>query len=105
VFAGIRAGRPIDADALRKAFERVCQVARLKNLRIHDLRHSYAATGAGLGLGLPLIGAILGHRQHSTTARYAHVAANPAQQAADIIAGQLAGKILPSRRTEGEEAF
>lgn len=43
-------------------------------VRVHDLRHSYASTLAGAGLSLPIIGALLGHTQAQTTARYAHLA-------------------------------
>ena len=55
------------------------------DLRLHDLRHSFASIGAGAGLGLPIIGALLGHAQPGTTARYAHLAADPLKQAADLI--------------------
>ena len=45
--------------------------------------------GAGAGLGLPVIGALLGHAQAATTARYAHLASDPLQQAADLIGKAL----------------
>jgi site-specific recombinase XerD len=45
--------------------------------------------GAGAGFGLPVIGALLGHSQASTTQRYAHVAANPLKAAADAIGSRL----------------
>lgn len=41
--------------------------------RIHDLRHTYASVLASEGLSLPIIGALLGHTQPRTTARYAHL--------------------------------
>ena len=50
---------------------------RLQEVRIHDLRHSYASLLASGGASLPMIGALLGHRNPATTARYAHLAANP----------------------------
>ena len=62
----------------------------LSDLRLHDLRHSFASVGAGAGLSLPLIGALLGHSQAQTTQRYAHLAADPLHQAADTIAGHIA---------------
>ena len=47
--------------------------------------------GAGLGLGLPIIGKLLGrHTQPSTTARYAHLDADPLRRASDHIGNQLA---------------
>jgi integrase len=41
--------------------------------RIHDLRHTYASMLASHGLSLPIIGALLGHTQPQTTARYTHL--------------------------------
>ena len=57
--------------------------------RLHDLRHAYGSVGAGVGLGLPIIGALLGHTQAATTQRYAHVQSDPLKAAADAIASRL----------------
>lgn len=77
---------------LKGPWKRICDRADLENLRIHDLRHSFAAVGAGLGLSLPMIGKLLGHTQPRTTARYAHLAADPVHEAAERIGLQLAGQ-------------
>ena len=50
-------------------------------LRIHDLRHSYASILASSGFSLPIIGALLGHTQVQTTARYAHLLDDPLREA------------------------
>jgi integrase len=52
-------------------------------VRLHDLRHSFASYLVSSGVSLPIIGKLLGHRQPSTTARYAHVADEAARQAAN----------------------
>jgi integrase len=65
------------------------RAAQLEGVRLHDLRHSFASVGAGAGLGLPLIGALLGHTQASTTKRYAHLAADPVRAAAELVGRQL----------------
>ena len=57
---------------LNRPWRAIVKQAGLTGLRIHDLRHTHASVGAGLGLGLPIIGKLLGHTQPSTTARYAH---------------------------------
>jgi integrase len=75
---------------LKRPWDAVRKRAGIDDVRIHDLRHSFASVGAGSGLGLPIIGNLLGHSQPSTTQRYAHVAVDPAKRAADIIAGKIA---------------
>jgi integrase len=50
-------------------------------LRVHDLRHSHASILVGAGVSLAIIARVLGHTQVSTTARYAHVADDPAREA------------------------
>lgn len=79
VIAGQAAGTPDDkprAD-LNRPCRAVLKRAGLTGLRIHDLSHTHASVGAGLGLGLPIIGKLLGHTQSSTTARYAHLDNDP----------------------------
>jgi integrase len=51
--------------------------------RIHDLRHTYASVLASAGLSLPIIGALLGHTQPATTARYSHLMDDPLRQATE----------------------
>jgi len=62
-------------------------------IRLHDLRHTFAATGAGSSLGLPVIGKLLGHSQARTTQRYAHLDADPMHKAANLIGAQIAAAL------------
>jgi integrase len=78
---------------LKRPWEAIRQRAALGPIRLHDLRHTFAATGAGSNLGLPVIGKLLGHRRAETTSRYAHIAADPLKTAADAIASKLAAKM------------
>ncbi|MFT4131884.1 tyrosine-type recombinase/integrase [Labrys sp. (in: a-proteobacteria)] len=78
---------------LHKPWHRITDHAGLEGLRIHDLRHTFAATGAGGSLGLPVIGRLLGHRNVETTQKYAHLADNPLRVAADRIADEIAAKM------------
>jgi integrase len=89
VFPGQRPGQPL--QQLRTCWDAVCKHAGLRHTRIYDLRHTFAAMGAGGGLGLPLIGRLLGHTQARTTQRYAHLADDPLREAADKIAGAITG--------------
>ncbi|MEQ9246259.1 MAG: site-specific integrase, partial [Nitratireductor sp.] len=67
--------------------------AGLEDVRLHDLRHSFASVGAGAGMGLAVVGKLLGHRDPKTTARYAHIADDPAKAAADRIATSINGSL------------
>jgi integrase len=58
---------------IKKSWAAVCQAAKLDGVHVHDLRHSFAATLASGGQSLPVIGALLGHTQAQTTARYSHL--------------------------------
>lgn len=62
---------------LRKAWCRIRKLADLEDVRIQDLRHSFASIGAASGLSLPIIGALLDHTQTQTTARYTHLIGDP----------------------------
>ena len=53
--------------------------------RIHDLRHTYASILASEGSSLPIIGALLGHTQPQTTARYAHLLDDPLRAATERV--------------------
>ena len=63
--------------------------AGLADVRIHDLRHTFASTAVGLGLGLPVLAGLLGQTQLATTQRYAHLDLDPRRRAAEAVAGQL----------------
>jgi integrase len=98
VIAGAKDGRP-RAD-LKKPWAAVCRAAGLEGVRLHDLRHSFASIGAGASMGLPIIGKLLGHTQASTTARYAHLDADPLRRAADTIGATIAAAMEGGRGGE-----
>ena len=75
---------------------RIRKRADLDNVRIHDLRHTFASTGVSLRVGLPLLGGLLGHAQASTTEKYAHLAADPTRKAGARIARQLRADLGPT---------
>ena len=77
---------------LKAAWAALCKSARISNLRIHDLRHSFASQAASMGLSLPTIGALLGHTQPSTTHRYSHLVDDALRRATESIGAALAGK-------------
>jgi integrase len=83
-------GKEGTTTAAWKVWEKVRKRAGLPDVRIHDLRHSFASVGASGGDSLVVIGALLGHRDTGTTARYAHLSNDPLKAAADRIAGNIA---------------
>ncbi|MDP7098064.1 MAG: site-specific integrase [Rhodospirillales bacterium] len=75
---------------LTKPWRRIRKRAGLEDVRIHDLRHSFASVAASGGLSLPMIGKLLGHTQAATTERYAHLAADPIRAANEAIGQRIA---------------
>ena len=65
---------------LQKPWRRVRKAAGLDDVRIHDLRHTFASEAVMGGESLPMVGRILGHTQAQTTARYAHLADDPCRK-------------------------
>jgi len=85
---------------LQKPWRRIRKLADLENVRIHDLRHSFASTAAGLGQDLNMIGKLLGHTQAQTTHRYAHLADDPVRDASERIGDALAEAMKKPRPSE-----
>ena len=75
---------------LQKVWKRIRERAGIPDVRIHDLRHSFASFGAARGDSLYIIGKILGHKQSHSTQRYAHLADDPLRAAADAISSHIA---------------
>jgi len=78
---------------IQKPWRRIRKAAGLDDVRINDLRHTYASHGVAMGQGLPIIGKLLDHSNTQTTDRYAHLAADPALAVADKISESLANLI------------
>ena len=92
VIAGDSAGTKDEKPRsdLKRPWAMVTRHAGLAGLRIHDLRHNFASFGAGGGMGLPIIGKLLGHKQAATTQRYAHLDADPLRRASNAIGNTIA---------------
>ena len=75
------------------SWRRIRARARLEEVRIHDLRHSFASGALALGEVLPMIGKLLGHTQVQTTARYAHLAPDTVKASAARIGDSIEGDL------------
>jgi len=83
---------------LQKPWGRIRKRAGIDDVRIHDLRHTFASLAARKGGSLPRIGALLGHSQMQTTQRYAHLIVDDVRQLAETVGDELADMVLGSRR-------
>ena len=75
---------------LQKVWERLRKQAGLQDVRLHDLRHSFASVAVAGGDSLYLVGKVLGHKQSRTTEIYAHLADDPLRAVADRTSGRIA---------------
>ena len=87
---------------IQKPWRRIRHAAGLDDVRIHDLRHSFASVAATSGQSLIVIGALLGHTQPQTTSRYAHLAADPLREANDAVGGKIADAMSGSGARKAE---
>lgn len=74
---------------VKDAWAVIRRQAGLEDVRIHDLRHTFASLGIRAGMSLPLIGKLLGHTSTQTTARYAHLADDPLHSAVGNIGADI----------------
>jgi len=77
-------------ESVRRVWDAVRFEAKIEDVRFHDLRHSFASSLAEQGESLLLIGSLLGHKDASTTQRYAHLVDDRRKAAADTTSGRLA---------------
>ena len=72
-----------------KAWDRVRTKAMLKDVRLHDLRHSFASFLVNDGCSLYEVQKILGHHDPRVTTRYAHLAQDSLLRAANVVGKRL----------------
>ena len=87
---------------IQKPWRRFRKMAGLEDMRIHDLRHSFASFAVSKGMSLPMLGKLLGHSQVQTTSRYAHLMAEPLTQAASEVTTVLGDLIQVDTTTKKE---
>jgi integrase len=101
--ASLKGGHRTD---VREAWDALRLAADIPDVRLHDLRHSFASVLASHGLSLPIIGALLGHSSPTTTARYSHLLDDPLRRATElasaVITGKPAAKVVPLKKKRGQ---
>ena len=81
-------GRPLSPDL--PLWYSVRKEARIEDVRLHDLRHTFASHAVPQGIPLPVVSRLLGHKQPSMTLRYAHVGDRETEAAAERIGAAIA---------------
>jgi integrase len=87
LFPGEAVSQPV--REIRRFWARVQKEADLPDVRIHDLRHTFASLLVSGGASLEMIGRLLGHSQMQTTQRYAHLMDSPLRAGVDTVASIL----------------
>jgi integrase len=72
-----------------KVWKQIRAKAGIEDVRLHDLRHSFASIAVSGGASLPIIGALLGHADLATTQRYAHLSDDPLRLASESVGKQI----------------
>ena len=85
---------------LRRFWRGIQKAANLPGVRVHDLRHTFASLLVSGGASLEMIGKLLGHTQHKTTQRYAHLLDAPLRAGVN----NVADLVKPRLRVVGEDA-
>jgi integrase len=91
IVAGAEHGQPF--KNLSRSWIVARQFGGLEDVRLHDLRHSYASLAAGRGVSLQMIGKLLGHKVAATTMRYAHLARDAASAVNDELGAAMTAAI------------
>lgn len=74
---------------IQPQWNRLRTIAELRDVRLHDLRHTFASFAVTNGMSLHMVGTLLGHKQPSTTFRYAHLADAQMKEATEKISQYL----------------
>ena len=91
LFPASRGIGPMRTETLYGCWRVLCAAANLPDVRLHDLRHSYASFALQQGESVSTIGRLLGHRDPTTTLRYTHFADALAREAVETVGAALAG--------------
>ena len=88
---------PIDPSASRSPelslWRKVRRTAGIPDVRLHDLRHTFASHAVMSGIPLPVVSRLLGHAQIRMTLRYAHVSDGEAEAAAERIGSAISATL------------
>jgi integrase len=87
VFPSTRADKPL--PTIDRQWKAILNAAGIPALRLHDLRHHFAAVGVSNGIDLKVVGQLLGHHDIDTTLGYAHLATAALTKSASRVSGYI----------------
>jgi len=85
VFGHPHTGHPLERGQVSKRFKRTLKRAGVREIRFHDLRHTFGTRCAAAGVPLRTLQAWMGHADIKTTMVYTHYA--PGANEADLVNG------------------
>ena len=91
MFPSPRTNGPLSHNGLDETWRRIREEADLRDVRLHDLRHSYASTALQHGETVLTIGRLLGHGHPTTTLKYMHWADATVREAVEAVGAVLEG--------------
>ena len=91
IFPSLRSEGPVSETVVSRFWRQVRSDAGLEDVRLHDLRHTYASVAVMQGETVPAIGRLLGHDDAGTTLKYAHLTETAMRDAADVMGAVLDG--------------
>ncbi len=98
-------GRPLTIFGLDQIWAEIREAAGVPDVRVHDLRHTFASVAVSSGASLPVIGAMLGQTRPETTARYAHLFPSVVEDSAKKTAGKVAAALAgPAKKPAKKKA-
>ncbi|MDE0241574.1 MAG: tyrosine-type recombinase/integrase [bacterium] len=90
VFPSTRTGKSVDLTFVGSFWRRLRPEAGLPDVRLHDLRHTYASIAVMTGENVLTVGRLLGHNDPGTTLKYTHLSDDKAAEAAEAMGSLLA---------------
>jgi hypothetical protein len=91
----LRGPRGTRIKSINRTWENIRTAAGLPDVRLHDLRHSFASDALMCGQPLAVVGEMLGHKDDRTTKRYAHLANHVVRQGLEALADRIVAASQP----------
>ena len=82
VFPSTTTNRSVEVSTIQYFWQRLRSEADLTDVRLHDLRHTFASMAVMSGENILTVGRLLGHNDPGTTLKYTHLANDAAAEAA-----------------------